>query len=90
MMYLQSETEEKSHQPEIKLGAIAHTRHKARLRNAKLSQTKNLKPTHGAQNHLSREPGKTTHWGWRRPGQQPQTWGCAQRPAGWMTETETP
>jgi hypothetical protein len=38
-IYLQRETEEKARQPETKLGAIAQTRHKARLRNAKLNQT---------------------------------------------------
>jgi hypothetical protein len=37
-MYLQRETEEKARQPETKVGAIAQTRHKARLlkRKAKL------------------------------------------------------
>jgi hypothetical protein len=47
---LHRETEEKARQPETKLGAIAHTRHKARLRNAKRSRTKNPKLTHRAQN----------------------------------------
>jgi hypothetical protein len=42
--------EEKACQPKTKLGAIAHTRHNARLRSAKRSRTKNSKPTHGAQN----------------------------------------
>jgi hypothetical protein len=42
------ETNEKARQPETKLGAIAQTRHTARLRNAKRSQTKHIKPTHGA------------------------------------------
>jgi hypothetical protein len=37
---LQSETEEKARQPETKLGAIAQTRHTARLRNAKRSRTR--------------------------------------------------
>jgi hypothetical protein len=46
---LQRETEEKTHQPETKLSAIAQTRHIARLRDAKRSRTRNPKPTHGAQ-----------------------------------------
>jgi hypothetical protein len=37
---LQRETEEKARQPETKLGASSHTRHKARLRNAKRSLKK--------------------------------------------------
>jgi hypothetical protein len=52
----QRETEEKARQPETKLGAIAQTRHIARLRNAKRSRTKHPKPTHGARNNLSRGP----------------------------------
>jgi hypothetical protein len=48
------ETEEKARQPETKLGAIAHTSHIARLRDAKRSRTKNPKSTHRAQ---SREGG---------------------------------
>jgi hypothetical protein len=40
---LQKEMEEKARQPETKLGAIAHTRREARLRNAKQSRTKNHK-----------------------------------------------
>jgi hypothetical protein len=46
---LQRETEEKACQPETKLGAIAQTRHTARLHNAKRSRTRHPKPTHGAQ-----------------------------------------
>jgi hypothetical protein len=42
------ETEKKARQPKIKLGAIARTRRTARLRNAKRSRTRNLKPTHRA------------------------------------------
>jgi hypothetical protein len=45
---LHRETEEKARQPETKLGAIAQTRHIARLRNAEQSRTKHPKPTHGA------------------------------------------
>jgi DNA-nicking Smr family endonuclease len=45
---LHRETEEKARQPKIMLGAIARTRHTARLRNAKRSRTRNPKPTHGA------------------------------------------
>jgi hypothetical protein len=45
---LQRETEEKARQPETKLGAIAQTRHTARLCNAKRSRTRHPKPTHGA------------------------------------------
>jgi hypothetical protein len=44
------ETEEKARQPETKQGAIAHTWHKARLRNARRSRSSNPKPTNGAQN----------------------------------------
>jgi hypothetical protein len=44
----QREKEEKARQPKTKLSAIAQTRHKARLRNAKRSQNKHPKPTHGA------------------------------------------
>jgi hypothetical protein len=47
-IYLQRETEEKARQPETKLGAIAQTRHTARLRDAKRSRIRNPKPTHGA------------------------------------------
>jgi hypothetical protein len=46
---LQRETEEKARQPESKLGAMAHTRHRARLRNAEQSRIKNPKFTRGAQ-----------------------------------------
>jgi hypothetical protein len=42
---LQRETEEKVRQPETKLGATAHTRHLARLRNARRSRTKIVKCT---------------------------------------------
>jgi hypothetical protein len=45
---LQRETEEKARQPETKLGAIAQTRHTARLCNAKRNRTRHPKPTHGA------------------------------------------
>jgi hypothetical protein len=47
-MHLQRGTEEKARKPETKLGAIAQTRHTARLRNAKRSRTRHPKPTHGA------------------------------------------
>jgi hypothetical protein len=47
-IYLHRETEEKARQPEIKLSAIAQTRHIAGLRDAKRSRTRNPKPTHGA------------------------------------------
>jgi hypothetical protein len=47
MTDLHRDTEEKARQPETKLGAIAQTRLIARLRNAKRSQTKHPKPTHG-------------------------------------------
>jgi hypothetical protein len=46
---LQRETEEKAHQPEAKLGAIAQTRQTARPRNAKRSRTRHPNPRHGAQ-----------------------------------------
>jgi hypothetical protein len=49
---LQRETEEKARQPEIKLGAIARTRHTARLRNARRSRTRNPPPTRRAQDML--------------------------------------
>jgi hypothetical protein len=39
---VQRETEEKARQPETKPGAIAHTRHQARLRNAQRSKTKSF------------------------------------------------
>jgi hypothetical protein len=45
-IFLQRETEDKARQPETKLGAIAHTRHKARLSE---DERKTQKP-HGAQN----------------------------------------
>jgi hypothetical protein len=45
---LQRETEGKARQPETKLGAIAQTRHIARLRNAKRSRAKHPKPKRGA------------------------------------------
>jgi hypothetical protein len=65
--FLRRETEEKAHQPETKLGAIAHTRHKARLRNGKRSQTKNPQnPRTGRKtglNHPSQGLGKTAHRG---------------------------
>jgi hypothetical protein len=47
---IQRELEEQARQLVTKLGASARTRHKARLRSAKRSRTKNRKPTHGAQN----------------------------------------
>jgi hypothetical protein len=55
---LQRETEEKARQPETKLGkksAIAQTCHRARLRDAKRSRTRNPKPTHGARDR-SKQP----------------------------------
>jgi hypothetical protein len=45
---LQREAEEKARQPETKPGAIAQTRHMARLRNAKRSRIKHPKRTHWA------------------------------------------
>jgi hypothetical protein len=54
------ETEEKTRQPETKLGASAHIRHQARLRKAKPNQ-KARNPHMGRKpglNHLRRGPGK--------------------------------
>jgi hypothetical protein len=46
---LKGEMEEKARQPETKLGAIAHTRHKASLHDAERRRTKN-QTTREAQN----------------------------------------
>jgi hypothetical protein len=60
------ETEEKTRRPETKLGAIAQTRHIARLCNAKRSRTKHPKPTHGARDRPKQpqlRAGETAHRG---------------------------
>jgi hypothetical protein len=60
--FFQRETEEKARLRDISLGAVTHTRHKARLRDTKRSRTKN--PHTGCKtglNHLSRRPSKTAH-----------------------------
>jgi hypothetical protein len=64
---LQRKTKEKARQPETKVGAIAHTWHKARVCNVKRSRIKN--PHEGRKtsiNNLSRGPGKTVHRGTAR------------------------
>jgi hypothetical protein len=57
-IHSQRQTEEKARQPETRLGAIAQTRHTARLRNAKRSRT-----THGARDRPNQPQSmETAHW----------------------------